>query len=147
MFDVIEYTKLDWQELGFFYEFDKENSSWHLRVSRSGLMNMVNFLNIYASKKENEKLGEHDHFGPYMYFTIVTAEDRCITDHGIFGSLVDFKFLSDLLKAKIANSDHGEIICIDSEYSNKNEAVISIEITADDFDPSSADDFSWAKKQ
>lgn len=146
MFDIIAETKEEWRDLGFYYDFDKENTTWHLVGSLDGLSSFSRILREYADDERNNNIGEHEHLGPYMYLTIVTSESPKITDYGIFGSLSDLKRHSDLTSEKIKNSKPDIVLQIDTEYSDENEAILLFEIKNDGFDPSVADDFAWAKK-
>ena len=145
-YDVIAETREEWNELVFFYDYNKDTKEWLLEGSREGLLQFSRILREYASKESNKKLGEHDHLGPYSYLTIVTAELPGITDYGIFGSLINLSQLSDQLENGVKAAATGDIIKIDSEYSSSNEAVLIMKIRDDGFDPSEPDDFAWAKK-
>lgn len=82
-FDVVEFTREELNDLGFYYDYDEETKVWIIEGTRKGLIGFAQILKDYATKTRNEKLGEHDHLGPYMYLTIVTAELPRITDYGI----------------------------------------------------------------
>jgi hypothetical protein len=145
-YDAVAATKEEWNELGFYYDYDKETREWIVEGSNEGLLAFVRILREYAGKEANRKVGEHHHLGPYMYLTIVTAESPKITDYGIFGSSADLARLSDILAACLEGSKVGDTIKVDSKYSNTNEAVLIIKVKSNSFDPSEPDDFSWAKK-
>ncbi|MDQ3710914.1 MAG: hypothetical protein M3388_01640 [Acidobacteriota bacterium] len=147
MINIKQETKEEWRELGFFYDYNKANQEWLLIGSRNGLLNFSNLLDEYISKPRNEKLGEHEHFFPYMYLTVVTSNETKITDYGIFGSLVDLERLANIIKEKLIDSTVGNVFQIDSEYSKSNEAKLVFEIREKNFDPASADNFLWLNKK
>ena len=147
MIDIKQVTEEEWRELGFFYEFNKEKQEWLLIGSHNGLLNLGNLLDKYVSDPRNEDLGEHEHFSPYMYLTIVTSNEAKITDYGIFGSLMDLERLADIIKDKLKSSSVGNVFQLDSEYSKINEARLVFEVKEENFDPASADDFLWLNKK
>ncbi len=134
-----EQTRQDWRELGFFYDYDKQEKLWRLIGSNSGLIKFCDLLDAYVADKRNEKLSEHEHYGPYMYLEIMTWNEAAITDHAIQGQLNQLRSLSQLCRNKLMNARIGDRIIIDSEYSDKNTASLSLEIRPDDFDPPSID--------
>lgn len=145
-FDIVEHTKEDWRELGFYYSFEKEEKTWLLQGSAQGLSNLGRELREFATGGQYTELGDHEHLGPYMYLTVITSEEPQITDYGLFGSKDDLIRLSEIIEVRLKRSKVGDIVIIDSEYSITNEAVLRMEIKEDGFDPTRADDFAWAKK-
>lgn len=146
MFDVIEHTREDWRDLGFYYDFDKVERRWRLIGTRSGLSNLAELIRTFANKCRARSVGEHEHLGPYSYFTLVLADAPAITDYGVFGRSDDLLQLATVLDDRVFANGPGQTIVIDAEYSNENEAVLELVIKEDGFDPSSADSFEWAKK-
>ncbi len=147
MINIKQETKEEWRELGFFYDYDKEKQRWLCIGSREGLLNLSNLLNEYASEPLNEKLGEHEHFPPYMYLTVVTWNEPQITDYGVFGSFSDLKRLANIIGEKLKGSNAGDTFQIDTEYSKDNKAKLLLQVKEDDFDPASADNFIWLNKK
>lgn len=147
MIDVKKETIEDWRELGFFYEYDKEKNLWLLVGSRNGLLNLSKLLKNYASKMNNNQLGEHEHLFPYSYLTIVTSEKPQITDYGIFGSLSDLLNLADIISEKLKDSNVGDLIQVGDEYSKDTETQLFLQVKEEDFDPSSEDKFLWLEKK
>lgn len=146
MFDVVEHTKEDWRDLGFYYEFEKVEKRWLLIGSRAGLSKLVELIRTFVNKSQACSVGEHEHLGPYSYFTLVLADAPAITDYGVFGPLDDLLELAKVLENRIGASRPGQTIVIDAEYSSGNEAMLELFVKEDGFDPSSADGFEWAKK-
>jgi hypothetical protein len=146
MFDIVEHTREEWRELGYYYEFDKNIKRWRLVGSRSGLSNLVTQFRDFATRIHQHSLGEHDHLGPYSYFTLVLADAPAITDYGVFGSADDFVRFAHLLEEGLKTALPGRSIVIDNEYSTENEAWLELFIEGDNFDPSEADDFEWANR-
>ena len=134
-----EQTKIEWRELGFFYDYDEKDSCWRLVSSRQGLLKFCDILNDYAADERNAPLSEHEHYGPYWYLKLVTWTEPIITAHDIRGTFEDFRRLSKLMREKLENASVGDSFMINLEYSPKNEAKILFEIKADDFDAAKAD--------
>jgi hypothetical protein len=137
--DIDQMLKEDWRELGFFYDHDKDLRSWQLTGSRSGLLNFCTRLKNYVAKPGNEKLGEHEHFEPYWYLTIITSDKNQITDYGIFGTLQDLNRLADIVYEKLQTCNEGDTFAIDDEYADTNEAKLEFIVKEEGFDPASAD--------
>ena len=76
--DVAELIRCEWRDPGFFYDRDDATKAWRLSGSRAGLMNFADMLVDYARKALHSRIGERDHFGPHMYLTVQTAEERGI---------------------------------------------------------------------
>jgi hypothetical protein len=134
-----QHTREEWRELGFFYDYNKELSRWLLVGSLSGLLKFRDLLNEYVAEPVNEKLGEHEHYGPYMYLTVVTHEKPLISDYGIIGTLSDLKRLANLVDEQLQASGVGESFSIDAEYCEGNEARLEFVLKEEGFDPASAD--------
>lgn len=115
--------------------------------SRNGLLNLSKLLKNYASKMNNNQLGEHEHLFPYSYLTIVTSEKPQITDYGIFGSLSDLLDLADIISEKLKDSNVGDLIQVGDEYSKDTETQLFLQVKEEDFDPSSEDKFLWLEKK
>jgi hypothetical protein len=79
-----------------------------------------------------------------MYLEIMTWSEAKITSHAIAGTLPELFRLAKLISEAASNSQVGDQITIDSEYSNINEATLVLEVQADDFDPASADSALWS---
>lgn len=147
MFDIKQHTIEDWRDLGFFYDFDKENNRWLLVGSRNGLLHLSEYLKDYVSNPKNNKPGEHKHFLPYSFLTIVTSDVPEITDYGVFGAVTDLENLANLIETKLKISQVGDLIEIGGEYSTDSRVSLLLQVKEDDFDPSSADKFSWLNKK
>lgn len=129
----------EWRELGFFYEYDKELRLWRLVGSCSGLLKFPDLLNDYVADAKNEKLSEHEHYGPYMYLKVTTWDEPFLSEGGIFGSLLDLKRLANLVAEKLQACSAGDVFTIDTEYAGGNEARIEIVVKEEEFDPVNAD--------
>jgi hypothetical protein len=137
-------TAEEWRELGFYYFFNHDSARWILSGSKFGLQKFAHLVSSYASDPRNEGLSEHEHIGPYMYLEIMTWSEAKITSHAIAGTLPELFRLAKLISEAASNSQVGDQITIDSEYSNINEATLVLEVQADDFDPASADSALWS---
>jgi hypothetical protein len=135
---VNDTTIREWRELGFFYDRDDVCHEWKFIGSREGLLQFVNLLQKYAANPRNDKISEHDHYGPYLYLKIVTWTEPLIGED-IRGTLSDFKKLAKLVSSKIEASKTGEVFTIGKEYFAKNEFVLKFFVKESGFDPAQAD--------
>jgi hypothetical protein len=132
-------TREEWHELGFFYDFDKENSRWRFVGSRSGLLKFRDILNAYADDVRNERISEHEHYGPYFYLKLMTWEEAEITENAICGTLSDFRKLAAIVENKLIASSAGSTFTIGDEHAEGNQAILEFEVREEGFDPASAD--------
>src|SRR5580704_6177371 len=66
-------TKLDWRELGFFYDRDDQARNWRLTGSRAGLLRFRDALLSYVADPRNALDSEREHYGPYSYLEVMTS--------------------------------------------------------------------------
>jgi hypothetical protein len=59
--ELNNFTREDWRELGFYYDFDKSAARWQLIGSRDGLLKFRDILFDYAADPRHAGLSEHDH--------------------------------------------------------------------------------------
>ena len=137
--EMDETTRQEWRELGFFYEYDKETSSWRLLGSRDGLSKFVEILESYVANPRNERLSEHEHYGPYFYLKLMTWQEAEIGEGAICGTLPDFRRLSAIVKKKLDSSRVGGVFTIGDEYALGSKSHIQFEVREAGFDPASAD--------
>ena len=136
---VDEATRREWRELGFFYDYDEKQACWRLIGSRAGLLRLCDLLDQYVGDPRNDKISEHDHYGPYMYLEVMTWHEAQITDHAVSGSLNDLRRLSALCREKLTSAKPGNVVSVDKEYSPSNTAKLQLEVREDNFDPAIAD--------
>ncbi len=129
----------EWRELEYYYEYDKVEKCWIIIGSKEGILNFYQTLKQYSKNVRNNKIGEHDHLGPYTYLTIVTWNEALIKDDGIYGSLEDLSNLADIIKIHLDKAAASDMIKIDKEYSPVNQSYLKIFVKDDDFDPASPD--------
>lgn len=101
--DKIGYIlKDEWRQLGFYYDFDErlEVNQWRFFGSKSGFQNFVNLLDNYVSNPVNNRLSEHNHYGPYCYLKIMTWDKAKITSNYICGIIDEIKGLKKLVADK-----------------------------------------------
>ena len=63
-------TKIEWNELGFYYEFDNAFNQWRFFGSKHGLEKLSERIYEYAQKPGNLGISEHMHIGPYNYLKV-----------------------------------------------------------------------------
>ena len=143
---MIEETKEEWRELGFFYDSDDEKKEWILTGSKIGLFGFCECLRSYSKNERNNQVSEHDHYGPYMYLKIMTWSEAGINKGSIHGSLKDLLRLSGLIDSQLESATPGDSIAISSEYTSECDYKLILNIMPDAFDPSSPDRMEWAYK-
>lgn len=136
-------TREEWRELGFFYDCDAGTKKWRLRGSRDGLLGFSRILSDYSRNPHNQKLSEHDHFGPYGYLEIGTWKAPEITDHWICGSLEDLARLSQLVRDRVATANAGDVFAFRELYAPESAYDLVLEVADDQFDPAAADKACW----
>ncbi len=132
-------TREEWRELGFFYETRDEPACWRLVGSQSGLANLVKLLDQYVRDPRNETISEHQHYGPYMYLKVETAESPEIDRSSIRGSLSDLASLRDLIAKGLRGLRPGQTLIVGEEYSPAVTFPLHLELREAGFDPSSVD--------
>ena len=140
----------EWRELKFYYDFDERPSvnQWRFYGSKQGLLNFVKLMDTYVNNHNNDKLFEHEHYGPYMYLKIITLEDESvINDNAIGGTINDLKNLKDLIAFKIGTSFPGQTFTIDKEFGINNTATAKFFVMADNFDSISMDELIISGRQ
>jgi hypothetical protein len=136
---VNDATRSEWRELGFYYETQKQPPCWRFVGSRSGLSRLVELLEQYVTDPRNAQLSEHEHFGPYMYLKVQTAERPEIDEESIRGTLPDLARLRDLIAAGLRASAPGKAFLVGAQYSPAVTHPLRFEVQAEGFDPASAD--------
>ena len=139
---VNELTREEWRELGFYYEYNNDEKCWILQGSRLGLLGFCDMLIAYSTKPRNNKLGEHEHFGPYWYLKVLTSDKPEINEHAICGSLTDIARLSEILRHKLNSAAEGDSFIVDSEYSEFNQSKMRFDILFEGVDPATLDPVS-----
>jgi hypothetical protein len=134
-----EATRREWRELGFYYESSDEPPRWRIVGSIDGLGGLARLLDSYVRDPRNDRESEHEHYGPYMYFKVQTANEPAIDADGIRGSLRDLVRLRDLIAARLAVARPGDRLVIGAEYAAATSHPLHLEARADDFDPASED--------
>jgi len=132
-------TREEWRELGFFYETQARPPCWRLVGSATGLDNFVRLLDEYVRNPSNEAISEHQHYGPYMYLKVQTAESPEIDDEGIRGSLADLDRLRGLVASGLKRLRPGDTFVIGADYSPLVSFPLRLELRDAEFDPASAD--------
>jgi hypothetical protein len=87
----------------------------------------------------NQTLSEHEHYGPYYYFKIQTADSPGIDEQGIRGSLSDLARLRDHIAASLRSTQPGQILAVGREYAPAASHPLQLEIREHGFDPASED--------
>jgi hypothetical protein len=132
-----EQTVKEWNQLGFYYEYDKDLKQWRFLGSKIGLLNLSIFIKSYAANLLNKEVSEHTHIGPYSYLKIMTWQEPTITDNYIGGTLNDLLKLGDIITEKVSAAKAGQVFKIKDEYSQKSTSTLLFMVMADDFAPSS----------
>jgi hypothetical protein len=134
-----EATKKEWRELGFFYDRDNQAKVWKLTGSRAGLLRFRDVLLSYVADPRNASKSEHQHYGPYMYFEVMTWPEPGFDDHAIRGPLADLERLAKLIEGKLATARPGSSILIREEFAADSRYALVLDLREDGFDPAAAD--------
>lgn len=116
----------EWRDLGFFYDYIKQEKCWLFIGSEKGIFKLYNTIKEYCQNPRNGQISEHYHLGPYMYLKIVTWNEPIINENGIYGSLEDLSRLADIIKTYLDKTKSSDTIEIDEEYSCNNNSKIRI---------------------
>lgn len=128
-----------WRKLGFFCELDDEKKAWRLTGSRSGLLYFPDLLLGYAQDPENAKEGSRQHYGPYGSLQLVTWAEPGFDAQAIRGSPAHLSHLAELVEAKLAAGQPGEVLRIHDEYAPTSRYALLLDIRPDGYDPALSD--------
>jgi hypothetical protein len=148
--DIDQMMINEWRELGFYYDFDERLSvnQWRFYGSKKGLENFVKLLDEYTSDQTNNKLFEHEHYGPYSCLKIITLEEESvINDNAIGGTFEELKKLRNIIADKISKTRPGQTFNIDKDFGTDNKATAKFFVMAEDFDPVSMDELIVSGRQ
>ena len=137
--EMNEVTRQEWRDLGFFYDYDKAGSRWQLIGSQLGLLRFVEILDSYVADPKNERLSEHEHYGPYWFLKLLTWREAAISESAICGTLSDFRRLAAMVRSKLDSAPVGSTFNIGHEYALGSKSLIAFEVREEGFDPASAD--------
>ena len=137
--NVQEQTRLEWSELGFFYDRDDSLKEWLIIGSRAGIRRFSELLRAYTANPRHADPSEHEHFSPYMYLKVMTWPDAEISRDSVHGTLDQLHRLADLVDARVTPLQPGARTTIRDEFAADSEYALVIELRADGFDPASAD--------
>ena len=132
-------TREEWRELGFYYDLDEPSRRWRLVGSREGLVGFAHLLDDYVANPVNATLSEHEHYGPYMYLEVMTAEAAGIDDHSIHGTLNDLARLATVIRERLDGAADGDSLDIGAAFTDRPAYELRLEVRPDGFDPASAD--------
>jgi len=133
----------EWRQLGYHYYKDDDLKKWIITGSPFGIESFAIQLMQYSIDEKNDKLGEHDHWGPYLYLEIMTHDRPGMDHHAIFGTLSDIKRLSDIVVSKLKDTSINETILIKDEYTPSAEYSLELNVMEYGFDPSTCDKEIW----
>lgn len=136
---IDERIRLEWRELGFFYDCNDQLKEWRIVGSRAGVLEFGELLTRYAADPCNERDSEHEHYGPYWYLKIVTSTHAGFSSRSIHGPLGELCRLGELVKTKVLASRAPCVLRISEEYVADAEYTLVLDLRADDFDPALED--------
>ena len=144
--DILTDTKREWRELGFHYDRNDESKEWIFTGSRSGLIKLAAIFKAYALDERNSIDSEHEHYGPYSYFKIMTINDeKGVNDNAIYGSLKDIAYLGNAIEETVLSSKPGQRVSFRNIFESNSEYDIVLDFREDGFDPISIDE--WIKQK
>ena len=129
-------TIKEWDELGFYYEYDKNLKQWRFFGSKNGLNNFVKLIEKYTEEPSNNGNSEHIHIGPYNYLKIMTWNETLISENSIAGTLKDLIRLKNIILDKLVVVKVGQIFKIGNEYSINDTPYMLFVVMKDEFLPS-----------
>jgi len=136
---VNQKTRLEWRDLGFYYDRDDSTQEWRLTGSRNGLLRFRDLLLTYAKDPRHARKSEHEHYGPYQYLEIMTWPEAGMDKHAIHGSLDDLLRLASLIDQQLTNARAGITIRIREAFAPDSQYSLVLDVRPDDFDPPVAD--------
>jgi hypothetical protein len=131
-----ENTIREWNQLGFYYEYDKDIKQWRFLGSKVGLERFAVSIKSFSEDIVNSNISEHVHYGPYNYLKVMTWGEPCVTQDYIGGTQNDLLKLSHILTDKLALYSIGQAFVIKEEYSMTSTSSLLFIIMSDDFTPS-----------
>jgi len=138
-----EATRLEWRELGFFYDRDDQQKAWRIAGSKLGLEKFAAAISKFASNPRNGAQSEHDHLGPYMYLEIGSWPKPEITDHWIAGPLPALEQLAAQILARVRTAHENEVLPFREWYAPASPYELLIEVKPETFDPAKEDPQCW----
>ena len=136
---VNQKTRLEWRDLGFYYDRDDSAQEWRLTGSRNGLLQFRDLLLTYANDPRHAGKSEHEHYGPYQYLEIMTWPEAGMDDHAIHGALDDLRRLASLVDQELTHARAGVAIRIRGAFATDSKYALVLDVRPDDFDPSAVD--------
>ena len=98
---MVSRTREEWRELGFWYDYDQQARRWILRGTARGLDGLADAIERHATHPQAKNIGEHTHYGPYMYFTVTTWPELMIAERGLFGLPAQLLEISRSIRALV----------------------------------------------
>lgn len=132
-------TAEDWRKLGFYYECDEEKQVWRFVGSKAGLYKLAYLFIEYSSNPYNQKISEHQHYGPYMYLKIATSVDFGIGKYGFCGSLRNFNDLGRQINDKIMSAEENSTIVFVPIWSSVTDYRLIFDVRQENFDLATVD--------
>jgi len=136
---ALQATSEDWRALGFHYERDDEAREWRFTGSRSGLLGLRDLLIAYVRDPGHAAVSEHEHYGPYLYFEVMTWPEAGLDAHALRGPLSSLERLAHLVAERLAVARPGERLSVREEFAPASPYSLVLFVQGDDFDPASAD--------
>jgi hypothetical protein len=141
--EVNEQTQAEWRSLGFFYDRDDTSHTWRIVGSAAGIERLTQLIRQYAHDPRNERLSEHEHYGPYQYLEIGTAARAEINAHWIAGSLAELANLASLIEQWLGRARVGDTISLRASYAPDSSHELMLELRDEAFDPAREDPHCW----
>ena len=137
--DINQSTREEWRKLGFFYDHDDKTATWKFVGSKSGLLKFCDIIESFTADPANNKISQHEAYGPYGYLTLETWDSPLVDCMTIKGTIAELNGLSNLIKEKLKTLNPPAQFTINEEYSPHNDYFLVFELKEEGFDPASAD--------
>ena len=141
--ELKEITKQEWHELGFYYDKDNDKKLWVIIGDKKGILIFANMIEEYTNHPNNDKISEHDHYGPYAYLEIMTWDKPGMDEHAIHGTLADLKRLAYIIKNELEKYQPNSTFYIGTNYASDCKYKLAIEVKENNFNPARADTQLW----
>jgi hypothetical protein len=104
---------------------------WEFRGSSKGLLKLGAALITYAEKHDEYCDSDHEHYGPYMYWKVMTRDEMAFTEQGIEGPVEKIGELGRAIVKRAAGLRPVVTLMIDSPK----EGGYALVVQEDGFDP------------
>ncbi len=137
--ELLEITRLEWRELGFFYLRDDAGCVWRLRGGRGGLQRFGQLLSDHVDGPGGLAGREPQQLGPTLMLKIGAAASPVITAQGVWGPQSRLHQLGATVQAWVSGARPGEVMRLKASFAPDAAYELQLEMQDDAFDPALAE--------